>query len=456
MKRNLSTIQQWLESEGQHIAQQQVTGVCIDSRNVQTGDLFIPFRGEHVNGHRFVPGAIEQGAVAALWLKDEPNPPADIPLIFVDDAEQALQQMARSYRAELTCTVIGVTGSNGKTSTKDLLAGVLSPYRNVKKTEGNFNNELGLPLTLLAVEDDTEVAILEMGMSGFGEISFLSKLAAPRFAVITNIGEAHMQDLGSREGIAKAKFEIIDGLADDGMLLYDGDEPLLQELVADQQPLRSASFGYTQADLTVQQIESTDKGSVFTVSGRLEGQFTIPVYGAHQVKNALAAILIAKELGLTEQQIEKSLAQTTLTDMRMQPVEGINGSLLINDAYNAAPTSMRAAFRFMKDTSVKENKWLVLGDMLELGPDEQRYHEELAEDLREMDLQGIALFGPRMKWLADQLTDYPGDVMWTSNDTELLADAIKPKLSEQTAVLFKGSRGMKLERIIEKLRVKTS
>ncbi|ARK24538.1 UDP-N-acetylmuramoylalanyl-D-glutamate--2,6-diaminopimelate ligase [Sporosarcina sp. P37] len=456
MKRNLSTIQQWLESEGQHIAQQQVTGVCIDSRNVQTGDLFIPFRGEHVNGHRFVPGAIEQGAVAALWLKDEPNPPADIPLIFVDDAEQALQQMARSYRAELTCTVIGVTGSNGKTSTKDLLAGVLSPYRNVKKTEGNFNNELGLPLTLLAVEDDTEVAILEMGMSGFGEISFLSKLAAPRFAVITNIGEAHMQDLGSREGIAKAKFEIIDGLADDGMLLYDGDEPLLQELVADQQPLRSASFGYTQADLTVQQIESTDKGSVFTVSGRLEGQYTIPVYGAHQVKNALAAILIAKELGLTEQQIEKSLAQTTLTDMRMQPVEGINGSLLINDAYNAAPTSMRAAFRFMKDTSVKENKWLVLGDMLELGPDEQRYHEELAEDLREMDLQGLALFGPRMKWLADQLTDYPGDVMWTSNDTELLADAIKPKLSEQTAVLFKGSRGMKLERIIEKLRVKTS
>ena len=451
MKRNLSTIQQWLEAEGQHIAQQQVTGVCIDSRNVQAGDLFVPFRGEQVNGHKFVKGAFEQGAVAALWLKDEPNPPADVALLFVDDAELALQQMARSYRNELSCTVIGVTGSNGKTSTKDLLAGVLSPYFKVKKTEGNFNNELGLPLTLLAVEDDTQVAILEMGMSGFGEISFLSTLAAPQFAIITNIGEAHMQDLGSREGIAQAKFEIIDGLASGGVLLYDGDEPLLVNLVKEQEALRSISFGYQQADLTATQIVSTDKGSSFTVSGQLQGQFTIPVYGAHQVKNSLAALLIAKELGLTESQIKESLAQTSLTDMRMQPLAGLNGSLLINDAYNAAPTSMRAAFRFMGETSVKEHKWLVLGDMLELGPDEQRYHEELAQHLNKLDLQGIALFGPRMKWLADQLTDYAGEVVWTADDTTLLADTLRPKLTAQTVVLFKGSRGMKLERIIDVL-----
>ena len=451
MKRNLSMIQKWLQAEGQHIAEQLVTGVSIDSRNVQAGDLFIPFRGEQVNGHQYVNGAIEQGAVAALWLKDEPNPPADIPLLFVEDSELALQQMARSYRSELTCTIIGVTGSNGKTSTKDLIAGVLSPYRKVKKTEGNFNNELGLPLTLLAVEDDTEVAILEMGMSGYGEISFLSTLAKPQFAVITNIGEAHMQDLGSREGIAKAKFEIIDGLVSGGVLLYDGDEPLLNELVHQQPSLRNVSFGYEQADLTVQQIIPTDKGSSFTVNGKLEGQFTIPVYGSHQVKNALAAIMIAKELDLTEQQIEESLSETTLTDMRMQPIAGKNGSLLINDAYNAAPTSMRAAFRFIDETAVKQNKWLVLGDMLELGTDEQRYHEELADELKKMNVNGIALFGPRMKWLSEQLKDYPGDIMWTANDTELLADALRPKLSDQTVVLFKGSRGMKLERIIKLL-----
>lgn len=451
MKRNLATIQQWLAAEGQQIAQQDVTGVCIDSRSVQAGDLFVPFRGEQVNGHAFVNGAFERGAVAALWLKDEPNPPTDVPLLFVEDAELALQKMARSYRNELTCTVIGVTGSNGKTSTKDLLAGVLSPYFKVKKTEGNFNNELGLPLTLLTVEDDTEVAILEMGMSGFGEISFLSTLAAPQFAVITNIGEAHMQDLGSREGIAKAKFEIIDGLADDGTLLYDGDEPLLVDLVKGQPSVHSVSFGYEQADLTATGIESTDKGSSFTVSGQLEGQFTIPVYGAHQVKNSLAALLIAAKLGLTEAQIQESLAKTSLTDMRMQPVAGLNGSLLINDAYNAAPTSMRAAFRFMDETSVKSRKWLVLGDMLELGPDEQRYHEELAQDLKQLDLQGVALFGPRMKWLADQLTDAAFEVVWTADDPTLLADTVRPKLTHDTVVLFKGSRGMKLERIIEVL-----
>ncbi|MEK4026532.1 UDP-N-acetylmuramoyl-tripeptide--D-alanyl-D-alanine ligase [Sporosarcina sp. FSL W7-1283] len=455
MKRNLSTIQRWLKADGQHIAQQLVTGVCIDSRQVQAGDLFIPFRGEQVNGHKFVEGAIEQGAVAAIWLKDEPNPPAHLPLLFVEDAELALQQIARSYRQELNCTIIGVTGSNGKTSTKDLLAGVLSPYFKVKKTEGNFNNELGLPLTLLSVEEETEVAILEMGMSGFGEISFLSTLAAPHFAVITNIGEAHMQDLGSREGIAKAKFEIIDGLKKDGLLLYDGDEPLLQNLIASQPAVRSMSFGYERADLTAEQIESTDKGSSFAVRGKLQGQFTIPVYGAHQVKNTLAAILIADELGLTDEQIKNALEQTELTDMRMQPVEGINGSLLINDAYNAAPTSMRAAFRFIKDTSVRRDKWLVLGDMLELGEEEQDYHEGLANDLNELDLQGIALFGRRMKWLADQLTDFPGEIMWTANDVELITDALRPKLTEQTVVLFKGSRGMELERIIQALAEET-
>ncbi|GKV67205.1 MULTISPECIES: UDP-N-acetylmuramoyl-tripeptide--D-alanyl-D-alanine ligase [Sporosarcina] len=451
MKRRLTRIQQWLQADGQHIGGQLITGVCIDSRNVQAGDLFIPFRGEQVNGHRFAEGAIERGAAAALWQKDEPNPPAHLPLLFVEDAELALQQMARSYRQELKCKVIGVTGSNGKTSTKDLIAGVLSPYFSVKKTEGNFNNELGLPLTLLAVEDETEIAILEMGMSGFGEISFLTTLAAPDFAVITNIGEAHMQDLGSREGIAKAKFEIIDGLSEDGILLYDGDEPLLRTLTAGKPAVQSVSFGYGQADLTVGEVHSTDQGSSFDVTGRLQGQFTIPVYGAHQVKNALAAMLIANKLGLTDQQIKVGLQQTALTDMRMQPVAGLNGSLLINDAYNAAPTSMRAAFRFIEDTSVRQEKWLVLGDMLELGKEEQAYHEGLAEDLLKMDLAGVALLGSRMKWLADKLTDFSGEVMWTANDAELIVEALRPKLTKQTVVLCKGSRGMKLERIIDAL-----
>lgn len=451
MKRQLSTIKQWLQADGQHIGEQTVTGVCIDSRQIKEGDLFIPFRGEQVNGHQYVESAIQAGAAAALWMRDEPDPPAHLPLLFVDDPELALQQMARSYRKELTCKIIGVTGSNGKTSTKDLLAGLLSPYFRVQKTEGNYNNELGLPLTLLSVQEETEIAVLEMGMSGFGEISFLSKLAEPHFAIITNIGEAHMQDLGSREGIAKAKFEIIDGLNDGGLLLYDGDEPLLKNLVANQHDLQTVSFGFGTADLTAENIRSVDNGSSFTAKGRLQGDYTISVFGAHQVKNALAAMLVAAELGLSETQIKESLAGVRLTDMRMQPIGGPNGSLLINDAYNAAPTSMRAAFRFIGDTSVRKNKWLVLGDMLELGEEERSYHENLAEDLLKLEIEGIALFGSRMKWLADRLGDFPGDVMWTADDAELLSEALRPHLSEQTVVLFKGSRGMKLERIIDSL-----
>jgi len=452
MKRQLNELAAWLGADGQHFENVLVTGVSIDSRTVAEGDLFIPFRGERVNGHQYVLKAMEQGAAASLWLQDEPNPPADVPLLFVEDAEQALQQLARKYREELDCVVIGITGSNGKTSTKDLVASVLSPYFDVRKTEGNFNNELGLPLTILSLERETKVAVLEMGMSGFGEISFLSELAKPHYTVITNIGEAHMQDLGSRAGIAKAKFEIIDGLQAGGKLFYDGDEPLLQELIAQHSELDAVSFGFsTAAALTAEAIESTDEGSRFTVTGVVEGEFTIPVYGAHQVKNALAAILIAKELGLSQEGIQASLQDSKLTAMRMQPIVVGNGALIINDAYNAAPTSMRAALRFMDETDLRAEKWLVLGDMLELGAEEQLYHEGLADDIESLELGGVLLYGPRVKWLHDELQrrGFARKLHWSEQSYEPLIAELEEGTGEHSIILLKGSRGMALENIVE-------
>lgn len=450
MKQQLTTIAGWLQAQGQHMEGVTVDGVSIDSRTVKRGDLFIPFRGEQVNGHRYVASAIEKGAVASLWMKDEPNAPTELPLIFVDDPELALQEMARTYRGTLSCTVIGITGSNGKTSTKDLVASVLAPYFTVQKTEGNFNNELGLPLTILSLDERTEYAILEMGMSGYGEISFLSKLAKPDYAIITNIGEAHMQDLGSREGIAQAKFEIIDGLAQDGKLFYDGDEPLLQSLVRKQSEVQAVSFGYGEEnDLFLETVESADVGSRFKVRGLLNGSFTIPVYGAHQVKNALAAILIAHEVSVTAHHIGKALETATLTDMRMQPVVAQNGALFINDAYNAAPTSMRAALRFIEETNLRTKKWLVLGDMLELGAEERNYHESLAEQIGAMDLEGILLYGQRMKWLHDILDKQgEGNLVWSADDIQPIVEAIRKDVDDKSVVLLKGSRGMKLERIL--------
>lgn len=431
-----------------------VTGVSIDSRTVQAGDLFIPFRGEQVNGHQYVQRAIEQGAVASLWMTDEPNPPANIALIFVDDPELALQEMARAYRGMLSCKVIGITGSNGKTSTKDLIASVLAPYFNVRKTEGNFNNELGLPLTILSLDEDTEIAVLEMGMSGFGEISFLSTLAKPHFAIITNIGEAHMQDLGSRAGIAKAKFEIIDGLQQGGKLFFDGDEPLLQELVKQQSVIEAISFGYDKGTaLSLENIESGDEGSRFTVKGLLDGQFTIPVYGSHQVKNALAAILIANELAVDDDAIRTSLHNVVLTDMRMQPIVVPSGALVINDAYNAAPTSMRAALSFIQETGLREDKWIVLADMLELGSEEREYHEQLADEILTMDLKGVLLFGPRMKWLDDALQKrgVKAQLLWSEKDYAPLVDTLRDATGPDSIILLKGSRGMALEHVLEGL-----
>lgn len=452
MKRLLTELAGWLEAEGQLLDGVHVSGVSIDTRTLTEGDLFIPFRGEQVNGHKYVRQAIEKGAAASLWMKDEPDAPTGIPLIFVDDPELALQQLARSYRNELACKFIGVTGSNGKTSTKDLIASVLSPYFNVRKTEGNFNNQLGLPLTILSLEEDTEVAVLEMGMSGFNEISFLSYLAKPHYAVITNIGEAHMQDLGSREGIAQAKFEIIDGLQEDGALFYDGDEPLLNTLVSKNNTFTAISFGYGEnTDLSLVSSESGDEGSRFTVKGIINGNFTIPVFGSHQVKNSLAAILIAHELGLSDEQIDAALRQSTLTDMRMQPIVAENGALFINDAYNAAPTSMQAALSFLRETELRSVKWAVLGDMLELGENERHYHESIAQQLGTIRLQGILLYGPRMKWLYEELQKNGNEtkVIWSESDYNPLITELLTSIDENSIVLLKGSRGMALETIMD-------
>lgn len=448
----MTELASWLEAKGQQIENIVVNGASIDSRTVKKGDLFIPFRGEQVNGHKYVRKAIEMGACASLWMKDEPNPPKDIPLLFVEDPAEALQEMARIYRKKLNCKVIGITGSNGKTSTKDLVASVLKSHFNVKKTEGNFNNELGLPLTIFSLDDETEYAVLEMGMSGFGEISFLSKLAKPDYVIITNIGEAHMQDLGSREGIAKAKFEIIDGLAEQGILYFDGDEPLLNDLVELHPELKTVSFGYQKTNnLSIEHLITTEKGSQFKVKGLLSGEFTIPVYGAHQVKNALAAILLANEFSLNQEQINQSLQSAELTAMRMQPIIGKNNTLYINDAYNAAPTSMRAALTFLEQTRLRKEKWVVLGDMLELGDDEQMYHEQVEEQLSDIQLEGILLYGPRMKWLYDKMkpTSKAAFFLWSEDDYEPIKQILHQHTNENAVVLVKGSRGLALENVVE-------
>ena len=336
---------------------------------------------------------------------------------------------------------------------KDILAGALSPYYKVQKTIGNFNNQLGLPITILQLDEDTEISVLEMGMSGFGEIEFLTRLARPHYAIITNIGEAHMQDLGSREGIAKAKFEIIKGLSNEGVLFFDGDEPLLQSLVAKADALKTQSFGFTKGqDLIASNIVATAQGSSFHVEGLVDGDFFISVLGEHQVKNTLNAMLVSKALGLSDEQIRTALKQVVLTDMRMQLIP-IGDMLFINDAYNAAPTSMHAAIQFVKETTIRPEKWLVLGDMLELGENEQQMHEEIAQHIDEGKIDYVCLYGPRMKWLYEKLqtTFDASRLFYSQQDYAPIIETIKTNATNESIILVKGSRGMKLETIINEI-----
>lgn len=430
-----------------------IKGVSIDTRKIEKGNLFVPFKGENVDGHKFVRQAIEKGAGAALWDKNVPNPPEDIPVLVVDDPLLALQSLANQYRHQLDLKVVGITGSNGKTTTKDMVASLLGTKYKVHKTQGNYNNHIGLPLTILALPEDAEVAVLEMGMSGFGEIELLSEISQPDAAIITNIGESHLQDLGSREGIAKAKLEIVQGLKEDGLFAYFGDEPLLEEQVKDLSLKRIETFGRTEENTIFPvKIEMDNDGSHFETS-LYEGEtFFLPVLGQHNIHNALAAILIAKEFGVSVKEMKEGLKSLKLTQMRMEMTEGQKGEKIINDAYNASPTSMKAAIQLVSELEGFDTKMLVLGDMLELGDNEEEFHLEIGRLIDPERIQHVYTYGKLGEFIAKGARErFSSENVHSFHDKNELADKLKHQTKGGDLLLFKASRGMKLEEVIEAL-----
>lgn len=443
IKRNL----QWIAEQtngtvkGNHDV--MIDGVSIDSRHINEDVLFIPFKGEHVDGHQYVAQAIESGAAAALWQSDAPNMPEGLPLVVVDDTLNALQAIGKAYLEEVNPKVIAITGSNGKTSTKDMVEVVLAPNFKVKKTQGNYNNEIGLPITLCQLDEDTEISILEMGMSGFGEIAFLSNLVQPDIAAITNIGESHMRDLGSRAGIAQAKFEITEGLK--GPLFYDGDEPLLNELV-DKTNGDFKSIGFNQDnDFYIHDLQASERSIAFKVGA---AQFSIPTLGAHNARNATIAIAIGRLLGLSDAVINNNLGHLHLTNMRMEQIIGQNKARLINDAYNASPTSMRASIDTLSIMDVP-TKIIVFSDVLELGPDSKMYHEAVGAYFENKSIDHLFTVGTEAKYIHDKAQDFTNAVHFETK--EALEEALIPYLNPETVILFKASRGMALETIINHL-----
>lgn len=452
--------------QGSH-SEKLIQGVSTDSRRIAAGQLFVPFAGEHFDGHDYAEQALLAGAGAVLWQanRDIPAALADAPLVIVKDTLAALQRLAAAYRSELVVRIVGITGSNGKTTTKDLTAAVLGTVYNVRKTEGNFNNEIGLPLTVLQLEEETEVAVLEMGMSEFGEIELLTKIAQPDAAIITNIGDAHMLQLGSRAGIAKAKLEITVGLGEDGLLLYNGDEPLLEaelERMALPSGVIRRTFGFGERnEWSAADIKVESGASSFTAIYKGEpsglGTVRVPVPGRHNVSNTLAALAVARFFGVPAARIVEGLARVELTGMRIESVLAYNGATILNDSYNANPTAVRAAIDLVHQLEGFGRKWLVLGDMLELGPEEVQLHFEIGAYITPDNGISVLTYGPLSKHISEGYRSriphqgIDGCAAIHFDDKEELAAWLHSKLEPTDLVLVKGSRGMQMEQIVQAL-----
>src|SRR5699024_9929022 len=283
--------------------------------------------------------------------------PESFVFFFVKDTTNGLQQLAKEYRDKVNPIVVGITGSNGKTTTKDLVKAVVQTTKKTHATEGNFNNHIGLPLTILQMKKDTEVLVLEMGMNHFGEIDVLTKIAQPNYAIITNIGESHIEHLGSRSGISRAKLEIKNGLQSDGYLLVDGDEALLHHLREEKYVI---TCGFNQInDVRINKVYLHAQTTTFEVNGQ---KYTIPLLGKHHAKNAAFAVEVASFLQIDHKKVQQGFDSFTHSNMRFEWLEGKNNVSIINDAYNASPTSMKAAIEVVKQIEGYSHKGLVLGD----------------------------------------------------------------------------------------------
>lgn len=448
IRKTIQTIAKYLNASvhGCSDSDLMIQGVAIDSRKVSKGNLYIPLLGARQDGHRFLDGAKENGAVASLWQKDH-KPYPDFPVILVEDSLKALQDLARAYMQDLDCYVIGVTGSNGKTSCKDMLYSVFSPYVKAQKTEGNHNNEIGLPLTVLDLDQDCQVAILEMGMEGFGEIAFLCSIAQPDLSIITSIGSAHMEALGSKKGIAQAKCEILEHTKAGGLFLYNKESKEIEEVLKEidyDSSIRIQAFGKGSTLCVKDEIQHTKEGISFQCS-YLEKPVSLNVLGDFQASNALPVIAAAKEWGLSEEEILNGLAHIQMTKMRTQRLL-IQKAVVIDDTYKSNPESACVAIDTLMSIPAKLHI-AVLSDMLDLGPEENQLHQDVGAYALKQGVDFVYCVGDRSSYTAEGAQDRG---LWFETKEELV-NALKPYLQKDCAIVIKGSRAMEMDSIVADL-----
>lgn len=410
-----------------------ITTVVMDTRNVEKGSLFFAING----GNSHIDEALENGASLVIADKYFGN---DERVIKVDNTVVAMQNLAEKYREKLNVKVIGITGSNGKTTTKDIMFSILSQKYKCHKTSGNFNNHIGLPFTILQLKDEDEVAILEMGMSGIGEIDKLCQIAKPDFAVITNIGESHLENLKSRENVFKAKSEIVKYVKKQNLFIY-GEDQFLSKLSG-----IKIGINNNLCDYNIKNLEIGGVTSKFTVLNKgISSNYEINLQGKHNVVNATFGIAIAEKIGLSYSEIVKGLLDVKLSPMRFQKI--IKGNTIyINDAYNASPLSMKCSVETFDALYNDSYKIVILADMLELGVDEIKYHRDIINFVQTIRCDEIYLFGERMKEGLKGIKLIK-NTKWIETKDEI-KEILKQSLNLPRVILLKGSRGMKLEEII--------
>jgi len=426
-----------------------VNKVSTDSRTLKSSELFVALRGENFDGHNFVESAAQIGAVGAIvestWNGEIPK---NFALIRAKDTLQAYQDLAANYRKSLTLKVVAITGSNGKTSTKDFTAAVLAHRFRVTKTEGNFNNHVGLPRTILEATSADEIGVWEIGMNHPGEIATLAKVAAPDVAIITNIGVAHIEFMGSREKIAEEKAALAEAVGADGTIILNADD-LFTKTIASRVRRKVILAGTNSGSIQAAEITQSGTGTDFTIlegAHRCRAQLSVP--GLHMVQNALLAVAAGRAFGLSLEECAAELVAAPLTRARSQ-IKDIGGVQFLDDSYNANPDSMKAALRTLVELDADGKRIAVLGEMRELGDQSERGHREVGETAAALKIDQLIAIGD----IAAAIADAAGQaglrkttiVKSTSEAAEVLGEIAAPG----DLVLIKGSRAARTEEVIE-------
>lgn len=432
--------------------------ICTDSREADAETAFVALRGERVDGHDYIPYALKNGCRCVICERRTPElENSEATAIVVNDTELALSRLACNYRSYLHCKTVAVTGSVGKTTTKDLVASVLSVGKSVSKTPGNHNSLVGMPLSMIALPSDCEWSVLEMGMSGFGEIERLSITAQPDIAIITNIGSSHMEMLGSRENICRAKLEILSGLKENGVLILSGDEPLFKGIQGKSYRTVYVSTLSEKADFYAKNIKVETDRTVFDVvhGGRTYSDLSIRILGKHNVYAALYAFAVATIAGLDEEQIRTGLLRYTPDGMR-QHIYDKGQITVLEDCYNASPESMIAAVEVLRQycQNTGRRSVAVLGDMLELGSDSPALHRSVGAYVAERKIDKLFTVGKKASQIAvgARQSGMSKQKIAQNEDAENLkktAEQLESYLCKGDVVLIKASRGVGAEKILE-------